>query len=358
MKTPEISIIMSVYNGEEYLRETIESIIGQTFKEWELVAVNDCSSDLTSSILEEYASKDERIKVYNNEVNLKLPTSLNKAISLSSGKYIARMDADDICLPDRFEKQYKFMEENKDVDLSSCRFLTLKNGSYASGGCGGRCDNDSIRAMLLVTNPILHPGVIIRAQKLKSLNYDVTLTCTEDLELWTRMVMQNMKICILPEYLLIYRLHDKQITSTTIERQHKEVLKIQDTFYGKLLGGMEESLKSFYISGIYFKENADISKFCAYLKWLRNANREKKAFKAESIDYAMLEILAEYKRVGISRADIIKGMLSFGPLFLAKEIARRKKEAKRDIISCRKAAESLGLMQTSGTSEFPIFTKK
>ena len=111
LKTPEISVIMSVYNGEEYLESAIESVMNQTFKDWELIVINDCSTDSTAEILDRLAKKDERIKVHPNEVNLRLPKSLNKAISLCSGKYIARMDADDICLPERFEKQYKFMEE-------------------------------------------------------------------------------------------------------------------------------------------------------------------------------------------------------------------------------------------------------
>ena len=146
---PDISVIMSVYNGETYLEEAIESVRNQTFKNWELIIINDCSTDSTAEILAGFASKDERIKVHPNEVNLKLPKSLNKAISLSTGKYIARMDADDICLPDRFEKQYKFMEENPDISLSSCRFMTVKNGVYMSGGAGGRCDCEALRAMLL-----------------------------------------------------------------------------------------------------------------------------------------------------------------------------------------------------------------
>ena len=116
---PEISVIMSVYNGETYLAEAIESVVNQTFQNWELIIINDCSTDSTAEILADFSSRDERIKVHTNEINLKLPTSLNKAISLSNGKYIARMDADDICLPDRLEKQYKFMEEISDVALST-----------------------------------------------------------------------------------------------------------------------------------------------------------------------------------------------------------------------------------------------
>ena len=352
---PDISVIMSVYNGETYLREAIESVINQTFKNWELIVINDCSTDSTAEILADFSLRDERIKVHPNEVNLRLPTSLNKAISLCSGKYIARMDADDICLPERLEKQYKFMEENQDIALSSCRFMTVKNGVYASGGAGGRCDNKALRAMLLVANPILHPGVIAKASVMKKFNYDTTLTCTEDLELWTRMAIENQKIQILPECLLIYRLHDKQITSTTLERQHTEVLKIQQKYYGALLSQMDEEMQKFYISGIYFKENTQIHKFLEYAQWLKRVTR--KNFDKNTINYALFEILAEYKRCGISKSDVLKAMLSFNPFFLAKEIVRRKQTAKKDIEKCMKVALDLGLRQTAGTKEFPIFEK-
>ena len=352
---PEISVIMSVYNGETYLKEAIESVINQTFKNWELICINDCSTDSTNEILAEFASMDERIKVHTNEVNLKLPTSLNKAISLSSGKYIARMDADDICLPDRFEKQFKFMEENTEVVLSACRFMTVKNGVYMSGGAGGRCDNDAIKAMLFVTNPILHPGVIAKAEVMKRLNYDTTLTCTEDLELWTRMAMENQKMAILPECLLIYSLHDNQITSTTLERQHTEVTKIQQKYYGTLIQEMDEEMSKFYISGVYFTEKPDIHKFLEYAKWLKNSAGKKVGI--SDINYALFEVLAEYKRCGVSKADVLKAMLRFNPVFLVKEFIRRKQSAKKDIKKCIKIAESLGLKQTSGTKEFPIFEK-
>lgn len=352
---PDISIIMSVYNGETFLKEAIESVIKQTFTNWELIIINDCSTDSTGEILAEFATNDKRIKVYTNEVNLKLPSSLNKAISLCNGKYIARMDADDICLPERFEKQYKFMEENRDVALSSCRFLTVKNGVYASGGAGGRCDFEALKAMLLVVNPILHPGVFARSEVMKELNYDTSLTCTEDLELWTRMVMKNYKIQILPECLLIYRLHDKQITSTTLERQHTEVLRIEQKYYASLLSEMNEKMQKFYISGIYFKENTNIEEFLSYAKWLRCVT--KKQFNRNAVNYALFEILAEYKRCGVSKSDIIKAMLTFSPCFLVKEIIRRKKTAKKDIDKCFKVANSIGLRQTSGTKEYPIFEK-
>ena len=116
------SVIVPIYNIEKYIRRCIDSVLCQSFNDFELIIINDCSTDGTSEILDKYAKADERVKVHTNEVNLRLPSSLNKAISLSKGKYIARMDADDICLPDRLQKQYEFMEENPGVALSSCRF--------------------------------------------------------------------------------------------------------------------------------------------------------------------------------------------------------------------------------------------
>ena len=139
---------MSVYNGEDYLAQAIDSVLNQTFLNWELIIINDCSTDKTGEILNEYALRDERIKVHTNEVNLRLPSSLNKALTLAQGKYIARMDADDICLPNRLQEQYNFMEKNKDVALSSCKFMTLKNETISSGGCGGKCDFCRIKILL------------------------------------------------------------------------------------------------------------------------------------------------------------------------------------------------------------------
>lgn len=352
---PDISVIMSVYNGEAYLKEAIESVMNQTFQNWELVVINDCSTDSTSEILSDFCNKDERVKVYTNEVNLRLPSSLNKAISLSNGKYIARMDADDICRPDRLEKQFQFMEAHNDVALSSCRYMTIKNGVYASGGAGGRIDNGALRAMLLLSNPILHPGVIAKKEVIQKLQYDPTHTCTEDLELWTRFAMANQKMEILPECLFIYRLHDKQITSTTLEKQCVEVIRVQKKYYGTLFEEMPEEMQEFYINGIYFRRNPDIDKFLSFAKWLKKASR--KTFDIKDVNYALFEILAEYKRCGVSKKKVMKAMLTFGPCFVAKEILRRKRTAPDDIAKCMQVAKELGLRQTAGTKEFPIFEK-
>ena len=356
-KSPMISLIMSVYNGEDYLSEAIDSVLNQSFTNWELIVINDCSTDGTGEILAKYESQDARVKVYTNEVNLRLPSSLNKALELAKGKYIARMDADDICLPDRLQKQYDFMEKNGDVALSSCRFMTLKNGVIASGGCGGKGDFESIKSLLLVTNPILHPGIIAKSSVIKKLGYDKNFTCTEDMELWTRFVLAGERIEILPEYLMIYRLHDKQITETTLEKQRSEVVSVQRNYFAKLLSSMNKEREEFYINGIYFRKNNDINEFRKFYKWAKSVNRKTQLLSKESLNYAFFEILAEYKRKGISKVNLIKGMLSFGILFLAKEIPARKKRARIDGLKCIESAKSIGLQKSGGSLEFPIFSK-
>ena len=354
---PKISLIMSVYNGEDYLSEAIESVLNQTLKEFELIVINDCSSDSTSEILNKYAELDDRVKVHTNEVNLRLPASLNKAMSFAQGKYIARMDADDICLPERLEKQYKFMEENPHIALSSCKFMTLKNGVISSGGCGGKTDKESIKALLLVTNPILHPGIIAKADVIRTLGYDKNFTCTEDMELWTRFVMAGYNAQIMPEYLMIYRLHDKQITETTLEKQHKEVVAIQRKYFANLLEAMNTQQEEFYIRGIYFRENKDIEKFCDFYRWMKFVNNKTNAISKQALNYAMFEILAEYKRKGITKTNLLKGMLLFGIPFLIKEIPDRKKRAREDGLKCIESAERIGLKYSGGTLEFPTFSK-
>ena len=114
-KAPLISVIMPAYNAEKYIGEAIESILNQTLKDFELIIVNDASTDSTGNIIKSYAEKDSRIVVLVNENNLNIAGSLNRGISVAKGTFIARMDADDIALPERLEMQAKVMSENPQV---------------------------------------------------------------------------------------------------------------------------------------------------------------------------------------------------------------------------------------------------
>jgi hypothetical protein len=146
---------------------------------------------------------------------------------------------------------------------------------------------------------------------------------------------------------------DKKIVKKIKKRLEKiNIDGVLDSYY--LQEYLEEKPKSIF-KQVGFTEKPDISKFLAYVKWLRKSAGKKVG--VSNVNYSLMEVLAEYKRRGVSKSDIIKAMMSFNPLFLAKEIIRRKKSAKKDIEKCVKVAESLGLSQTAGTKEFPIFEK-
>ncbi|MDD4353774.1 MAG: glycosyltransferase family A protein, partial [Candidatus Nanoarchaeia archaeon] len=117
MKNHRISVIMSAYNTERYIAEAIESILNQTFKDFEFIIIDDGSTDDSLKIIKRYVKKDRRIKLIHNKKNIGLTKSLNKGLKIAKGQYIARMDADDISLPQRFQIQYDFLEKNKDIFL-------------------------------------------------------------------------------------------------------------------------------------------------------------------------------------------------------------------------------------------------
>ena len=120
---------------------------------------------------------------------------------------------------------------------------------------------------------------------------------------------------------------------------------------------MDQEKEDFYINGIYFRENTDIAKFSEFYKWLKAVNRKTKAFTKDALNYTMLEILAEYKRKGVSKPKLIRAMLLFGLPYLLKEIPARKKRARTDGKKCIESASRIGLKYSGGSLEFPTFSK-
>lgn len=349
-QSPQISVIMSVYNGEAYLRPAIDSILNQTFRDWELVVIDDCSTDSTPRILSQYALLDSRIRPVRNEVNLRLPRSLNKAISLARGKYVARMDADDISLPNRLSSQFAFMESHPEYALSSCKYMTLKNGAVEMGCCSRRGDPEIMAAMLLFTNPLIHPGVIARREIMLDNPYDPSHTCTEDLNLWCRLASAGHRLALQDDYLLLYRLHDKQITATTLDRQKEEVLRIFRPYYAAMLGEVPEKKLILFRDEIYFHGQGNVDRFCRYIRLLRSLRREKNRIASQALEYAAFEAFAEIRRQGIRRDQLLQGLSLFSPLFLIPEFISRKRRSQADIRRAVTAAESFGLIRADSSS--------
>lgn len=185
-----LSIVMSVYNGEKTVGRAIESILNQTYKDFEFIIINDCSRDQTLNILQEYQLEDSRIKILHNEKNLGLAASLNKGINESSGDWIVRMDDDDISLHDRLENQFNFIQMNPDVDIFGGK--AIFQDIY-----GDEVENffphwppmdiKDIENFFYTSSPLIHPTVCMRKQAIKEIGlYNKDFSGAEDYELWVR----------------------------------------------------------------------------------------------------------------------------------------------------------------------------
>lgn len=222
----EISVIMSVFNTkEEYLRASIDSILSQTFKEFEFIIVNDGSSRNTVCILESYT--DSRICLIHNDENIGLTRSLNRALAAASGKYIARMDADDISYASRLEKQYKYMEQHPETDIL---------GSWCRRGkridkCGGKVTNEWRKVWMLFRNHgIVHSTAFIRREFLKrnKLMYDAAMKKAQDYKLWVDCLNRGAKMDVYPGVLVQYRIHAGQISNAQSKEQMYCVRQIRE----------------------------------------------------------------------------------------------------------------------------------
>ena len=224
---------MSVYNGERFLAGAIQSILSQTYRNIEFIIVNDGSTDRSRDIILGYQQDDARIKLLDNETNGGLIYSLNKGLAASSGKYIARMDADDLSLPTRLAKQVHYMEQNPDVGALGVRtyegpLSRIINATYTPG-------KTKCKYALLFYNCIGHPGVMLRKATLEKhqLNYSSDYLYAEDFKLWTE-IAKVANIDLLPDPLLFYRPHAGQVSKTHLSKQiltHARIVTEQFDFY-------------------------------------------------------------------------------------------------------------------------------
>lgn len=231
VKTPTVTILMPVYNGEKYLKEAIDSILCQTFTDFIFLIIDDGSTDKSVNIIKSY--KDKRIILLVNEKNFGISKTLNIGIENADTKYIARMDQDDISLPNRIEEQINFMEANPYIGMCGTwmKAFGAKSRSYLKKL---PTKSDDIKAMLLFHSPMAHPTVMMRKDILDNYNlrYDENYDGLEDYDLWERMSI-FINIENIPKVLLCYRLHQNQLSRISPARQEK-VGKIQKRQYERL----------------------------------------------------------------------------------------------------------------------------
>jgi len=242
---PKVTVLMPVYNGEKYLHEAIESILNQTFTDFEFLIINDGSTDNSISIIESY--NDSRIRLINNEKNLGLIDTLNNGIDLAKGEYIARMDCDDISLLKRLEKQIDFLKKNPSACLVATHIALIDENGNSVGYWSEDMKTVSIsqiKSMIPEENCIAHPTVMIKKEVVKAIKYNKAFKHNEDWGLWLTLLSQGYALAKVDEPLLKYRIHSE---GTTVKANREGVRKKIIQFKYRYI---KERTKTFKLSGI------------------------------------------------------------------------------------------------------------
>lgn len=219
---------MSVYNNVETLKDSIDSVYLQSFRDWELVIINDCSTDGCKKILNEICQSNNQVSVIENDSNIGLTKSLNKGLKICTGKFLARLDADDFWASEKLIKQVNFIEKNNDYGLIGTKSsLIAKNGEKSHFIKLGIQSNSELKEAMIKFNPFEHSSVLFDLELVKKLGgYDEGFKYSQDYELWSRM-MNFCKFYKVPEVLTYIRLSDQSISSVHYREQKINSIKIK-----------------------------------------------------------------------------------------------------------------------------------
>ncbi|MCR4695295.1 MAG: glycosyltransferase [Pseudobutyrivibrio sp.] len=263
---PLVSIIMGVYNGEDTLREAIDSILNQTYTNWEFIICDDCSTDGTADVVKKYAERDSRIVYIKNDHNMRLAASLNHCLEVAKGKYVARMDADDISVPKRLTKQVAFLEEHKDIDVVGSQMAVFDE----NGQRGIRSINEyPTKEDLIKGSPLCHATIMMKKNIYENLNgYRVCRETNraEDLDLWFRFYAKGYRAYNIQEPLYRVReslsdLKRRNIQSSVgIAKIYFYGYKLIKVPYYKRIWGVRPIVSALvprWIRMIYYKQRLD-----------------------------------------------------------------------------------------------------
>ena len=213
----KVSIVLSAYNSEKFLKQALESVLNQSYKEYEFILFDDASTDSTKKIIQNFANKDARIVAVYNDINNGLTRNLNKAISLAKGAYIARMDADDIALPTRIEKQVDFLDKNPEIDIVGAAAIDIDEDANEIQLRTSPQFHDDIIALLPKANPMIHSTVVFRKKSFASIGYyNEAYRTTQDYEMWFRAAGIGLKFHNLNETLLKYRMDGNYVSRKSL----------------------------------------------------------------------------------------------------------------------------------------------
>lgn len=273
-----VTVLLPVYNGEKYLREAIDSILNQTYTDFEFLIINDGSTDRTEEIILSYT--DPRINYVKNEQNIKLIATLNKGLKLAKGKYIARMDGDDVSLPTRLEKQIGYMEKHPEIGLCGSYIQTLEAGSEYI--IKYQTESDQIKFRLLFDTHFPHPAAVLRKSVLteNNLEYELKYIHAEDYVLWNRMALHT-GLHNIPEVLVLKRSHDEQVSIVHNDLQQQVMSGFRKELMEMVIGKIDGHTYKLYealLSGIYPENSSDAIAVFKFLNAFVLANRQKQVY--------------------------------------------------------------------------------
>jgi len=270
LNSPIISVVLPVYNVAPYIKEAIDSILNQTIQDFEIIVIDDCSTDATLDIIHQY--NDDRIIIITKEKNKGLIDSLNFGISIAKGKYIARMDGDDICLPERFEKQLDFLEKNPKIILCGTAYKTF---GAIEKVIKQPLSHEKISATLCLNSTFGHPTIMGRKEIFEKHKYNKDFENVEDYELWSRLIFEG-QVANLDEVLLFYRVHENQVSNVFNHVQKIKDAEIKLIFFKKLNYNPakfeDRFLEKMLLQNVFFT----IEEFSLFLEWLKTLQKQNK----------------------------------------------------------------------------------
>jgi glycosyltransferase involved in cell wall biosynthesis len=225
---PTASVVLPAYNSERFLREALDSVLAQSFRDFELIVIDDCSRDGTWNIIQEYAARDPRDVPLRNERNLNLARSLNRGIAAARGRYIVRMDHDDISVPHRLEAQIAFLEAHPEVGIVGSTMEIMDEAGRRTGMRRYNLTDDAIRRKIFIYSPFCHPATAMRKDVLDEVGpYDHAFNPAEDYELYFRIGMRS-RFANLEEPLLRYRVvAGTSMTTSATRRLEAKTIEVR-----------------------------------------------------------------------------------------------------------------------------------
>lgn len=220
---PLVSVIMPVYNSEAFLAASIQSVLAQTYEHFELIILNDKSTDNSKTIIEQFAAADSRIVFIDKQQNIGPANLRNEGFALAKGTFIALLDSDDIALPERFEKQVSYLQNHPEVGVCGTWFTFFGAQDKIIRHSQ---KHDDIKVSFLHSCNIGNPTVMLRKSVLKDFKFDNEYVPVEDYDLWSRLLVQT-QFHNLPESLLNYRQHDSNISKTKIDNVNRSIRKVK-----------------------------------------------------------------------------------------------------------------------------------